>query len=85
MTQVVETEHLERCPFCGGKAELRVADHAFREDMKIAKVVCLQCNAGANSFIAGKEFFSGITITIDEAIKKAANAWNRRRCKERGE
>lgn len=32
MTQVIETEHLERCPFCGGEAELRVADHALRDE-----------------------------------------------------
>ena len=82
MTQTIETEHLARCPFCGGKAELRVADHALKDNVKIAKVSCLQCHAGTNSFTSGREFLSGKVITLDEAIKKAANAWNRRPTRE---
>lgn len=78
MTQTIETEHLARCPFCGGKAELRVADHPIDENRKVAKVVCLQCNACTSGFSTGKDFFTGKETTLDEVVKKAAGTWNRR-------
>lgn len=78
MTQVIETEHLVRCPFCDGEAELRVADHPIDENRKVAKVVCLQCNACTSGFSTGKDFFTGKETTLDEAIKKAARAWSHR-------
>lgn len=76
MVQVVETEPLRCCPFCGGEPELRVADHPIDENRKVAKVVCLHCNACTSSFSAGKDFFTGKETIFDVAIKKAARAWN---------
>lgn len=76
MVQVIETEPLRCCPFCDGEPELRVSEHPIDESRKVAKVVCLQCNAGTSSFSTGKDFFTGKETTLDEAIKKAARAWN---------
>ena len=76
MVQVIETEPLRCCPFCGSEPELRVSEHPIDENRKVAKVVCLQCNAGTSSFSTGKDFFTGKETTLDEAIKKAARAWN---------
>ncbi|XBX05468.1 Lar family restriction alleviation protein [Enterocloster clostridioformis] len=76
MVQVIETEPLRYCPFCDGEPELRVAEHPIDENRKVAKVVCLQCNACTSGFSTGKDFFTGKETTLDEAIKKAARAWN---------
>lgn len=81
MVQEIETANLRACPFCGGKAELKVSDHPFG-DCLMVRVHCLECHCVSNLYQTGMTLgFVGHparNVTLEEAKKKAREAWNRR-------
>ena len=81
MVQEIETFNLRACPFCGGKAELKVADHPFG-DCLVVRVNCSECHCESNSYQTGMTLgFPGHpsrNVMLGEAKEKAREAWNRR-------
>lgn len=79
---VIETEPLKRCPFCGGKAELRKDPHPLNEAYNRYQVICPECQIARKTFLDGPTMQIGDKpahfITEKEAAGKAAEAWNRR-------
>ena len=53
---------LKKCPFCGGKAELKLM-HGFRREVIAAFVYCTECGASMLSYAL---------------VRTAIEAWNRR-------
>lgn len=76
MVWIIETD-LEKCPFCGGKAELKLSQHGIREEICCARAVCKECGASTPQALTGKVMFGGY-VTLDEAIIKARDRWNKR-------
>lgn len=78
MVQKIET-YLEPCPFCGGKAELLLADHPIDDRRHLARVQCPVCASSAVGVCDGPYMFPpDKVVTLEEALKLAAAAWNRR-------
>lgn len=76
MVWIIETD-LEKCPFCGGEAELKFSQHAFGGESYTARVECKECGASTAQALSGKMMF-GKYVTLDEAIIKARDRWNKR-------
>lgn len=70
----MEHNELKPCPFCGGKAVIRKYDelvgHGMVDTYYFAK--CKSCK------MRGRKFGILEAHTVDDRIKKAINAWNRR-------
>ncbi len=88
MIQEIVTEHLDCCPFCGGKAELKVIPHPIRDNELVARVSCPDCHCSGNTYMTGKTMDfkgePGKCITLAEAKEKAAAAWNKRQAAIKG-
>lgn len=73
---------LKRCPFCGGKAELRKEPHPLNEAYNRYQAVCPECQAAGKVFLDGPTMQIGDrpaeVITEEEAAEKAVEAWNHR-------
>lgn len=71
--------NLRKCPFCGGKAELKVSKVCGADAVRVS---CTSCHCFTNLFPVGNTFpFEGLPsryISLDECMKKAADSWNRR-------
>ena len=84
MTQVIETDVLKSCPFCGGKAELKADPHPMNEAYTLYRVVCRDCQITGKVFLEGPTMQTGNEpsgfIAVEEAAKKATEAWNHRAC-----
>lgn len=79
-------ETLKRCPFCGGKAELKEGHHPMIDDANYYRVVCTECGTTGSMFLDGKVLFAGELykhIPKEEASGKAVQAWNRREYDDR--
>lgn len=61
------------CPFCGGKAELRLECEGFLGGILYSVVTCTKCGAKGERFMQ-----SPLIASNDEAT----NAWNRRATNE---
>lgn len=76
------TEHLKCCPFCGGKAELRVAEHPLATGEFMVRVYCTKCHCVSRAYDTGKTMgFRNIPskyVTLEEAEEKAMETWNER-------
>lgn len=76
--QTAYSELLKPCPFCGGRAWVRIHDRGYGAD---ARAVCGSCHASTSD-----DYVSGRTVSLlnDEdvtellAIEKAIATWNRR-------
>lgn len=71
-------ESLEKCPFCGGEAELKLSQHGIREEICCVRAVCKECGASTPQAMTGKTMFGGY-VSLDEAIVKAKDRWNKRK------
>lgn len=73
----MQTEKLQPCPFCGGKAILVKNTRAFikAQTTRVAYVHCINCNARTNRVPLEKY---GKTAHSREAQEEATTAWNRR-------
>lgn len=74
---------LENCPFCGGEARGMIASPAWMVSKfrgRYAAVGCTECGAQTSFFDADNHTGSPILNKANEkaALKKAAEAWNRR-------
>lgn len=82
MIQEIITDNLNRCPFCGGQAELKVIPHPIRDNELVAKVSCPDCHCTGNTYMTGQTMgfkdAPGKYVTLEEAKAKATEAWNRR-------
>lgn len=82
MVQEIITDNLNRCPFCGGKAELKVTDSIFDDGRFMVRVHCAECHCLSNTYTTGQtQGFANMPsryITLEEAKEKAAEAWNNR-------
>jgi Lar family restriction alleviation protein len=58
---------LKRCPFCGGKAELR-KEYSEHRDQYLVFVVCKECYASTNMYIPIK----------DDPVDLVIESWNKR-------
>lgn len=76
------TERLKCCPFCGGKAELRVAEHPLATGEFMVRVYCTKCHCVSRAYDTGKTMgFRNIPskyVTLEEAEEKAMETWNER-------
>jgi tRNA(Ile2) C34 agmatinyltransferase TiaS len=59
-------EDIKRCPFCGGKAELRGEKRAY--------ILCTRCNTRSASF----RFIIGDEASEESAKSTAIRLWNSR-------
>lgn len=70
---------LKPCPFCGGRAELRVSTILQQRRMYVH---CMQCESIGRPIFEGKNGgICGIParyISREEAITAAADSWNQR-------
>lgn len=73
------SEELKRCPFCGGKAEVRTKYiEKETKDVPVSSYVrCTRCFAQSDEFLYKNTEF----ILIDPA-EEAIKAWNRRKVTE---
>lgn len=82
MVQEIETEHLDCCPFCGSKAELKVSDMLMGGNGYMVRVHCKECHCLSNAYPTGQtvgfEHVPSRYITLEEAKANAREAWNRR-------
>lgn len=82
MAQVVETDHIERCPFCGGNAEIKTDKYPMNDAYNYCKVFCPECGASGRMFLDGETVgFKGIPsrfVTGEEARENAIAEWNKR-------
>lgn len=74
---------LDNCPFCSGEAMAIIASPTWMVKKyrgRYAAVGCTECGAQTSFFDADNHTGSPILNEINEkaAIKKAAEAWNRR-------
>lgn len=71
--------HLKDCPFCGGKAEMKLSD-AFGSNA--VRIECKECHALSNLFVCGNTLgFNGISpryVSLCECVKKVTEQWNMR-------
>lgn len=65
-------EELKNCPFCGGKAEVRMTGDF------VAYASCTICGARARSAILKRKFYPPDYKHIEEVATEAAADWNRR-------
>lgn len=79
------TIELKPCPFCGGKAELKI------KDLYDVHIECIKCGCMTNTF---NEYYNARDYAIEQmkagkvdsvigiiqqcSVKKAVEAWNRR-------
>lgn len=75
--QVVESDLLLDCPFCGGKPYVQV--HELGETCVEARVVCPMCHVSTvRECQSWKVSYMGDDLTRTLAIGRAISAWNRR-------
>ena len=75
--QVVESDMLEPCPFCGGEAYVQVSE--LSESCIEARAVCRMCHVSTSwECQSWRVTFMGDEITRTLAIGRAISAWNRR-------
>ena len=81
MVQEIELEQLAACPFCGGRAVMKIAD-APLGDGQVVRINCACCHVYSNAYYTGKMAFSEHIVTLEEAKQKAVQAWNKRHDEE---
>ena len=75
--QVVESDLLEPCPFCGGKPYIQT--HELGDTCSEARVVCPRCHvATRREYQSWRVRFGDDDITRVLAIGRAISLWNRR-------
>lgn len=67
---------LKPCPFCGGKAELRVTYNSVLGDA--VHVACESCGVKVGKWRCGTAYDKNYEAKVRAAEKLAADAWNRR-------
>lgn len=74
-------QELRACPFCGGKAELKMAD-VYMKDAPYVK--CSQCGIHTSLVPSGRYMQYGgkkdVDVSANELTEKAIKAWNTRHC-----
>lgn len=82
MIQETITENLASCPFCGGRAEMKVTDNPFNNGNLMVRVHCTSCHCVSTTCHTGWTMAFGDiprrNITLEEAKADARAAWNRR-------
>ncbi len=80
-------KHLKSCPFCGGRAKLKTDQFAMNEAYNYYKIFCTECGVSGRMFLDGPTMaFNGHPSRIvppEEAIRRAADAWNHRESDDR--
>ena len=75
--QVVESDLLEPCPFCGGRPYIQV--HELCETSIEARAVCRDCHVStAGEYQSWRVWRGGDELTRTLAIGRAISSWNRR-------
>lgn len=75
--QVVESEMLETCPFCGGRPWVQV--YELGETCVEARVVCAGCHVSTvRECQSWRVLYGGDDLTRTLAIGRAISMWNRR-------
>ena len=75
--QVVESDLLKPCPFCGGRPWIGV--HELDETCVEARVVCSGCHVSTvREFQSWRVSYKGDDLTRTLAIGRAISLWNRR-------
>lgn len=82
MIREIITDGLNLCPFCGGAAEMRIADHFIKDGEYAVNVRCTVCGCGTPEYNTGHtfQFAEGKPsryIDLTEAKSKAMKAYNR--------
>ena len=70
---------LKTCPFCGGKAEMKLSNPLMHNAIRVE---CVVCRCTSSLFMeANTVAFNGTHsryVTLEECIDKATENWNRR-------
>ena len=75
--QVVESDLLLPCPFCGGRPYVQI--YEMDETCVEARVVCRMCHVStAREYQSWRVWFEGDELTRALAIGRAISRWNRR-------
>ena len=75
--QVVESDLLEPCPFCGGTPYVKTYD--LGDTCVDARVVCRRCHVSTSrEYQSWRVWFGGDELTRTLAIGRAISLWNRR-------
>lgn len=69
--------NLEKCPFCEGESGLFLTTHPIDNKKHVVRLKCKECGASIPQTFDGDAEF-GEYITLDKAIEKLINRWNRR-------
>lgn len=72
----VEAMTLPDCPFCGGEGEVLLSETYTWPHVLIR---CRDCRCGTGSEITGYDLLHGRTVTIGEALARAAARWSSRK------
>jgi len=76
--QIMETEYLKPCPFCGGKPVLRVMDNNSQNGTVTTEIRCGNCRSAGKTTVS---FNHSVVVGGErhkEIIKETVDAWNRR-------
>lgn len=83
MMFTIEADYLQKCPFCGADAKIKVVEHPIKTDCILARVECSKCHARTVEAMTGKIFSENQEyVTLTEAVGKAVNSWNARKLNE---
>lgn len=83
MMFTIEADYLQKCPFCGADAKIKVVEHPIKTDCILAKVECSKCHARTTEVMTGKKYpENDAYVTLTDAIGKAVNSWNTRNLRE---
>ena len=75
--QVVESDLLEPCPFCGGRPYIQTCE--LGDTCVDARVVCSRCHVSTRrEYQSWRVSYMGDDITRTLAIGRAISLWNRR-------
>lgn len=75
--QVVESDLLEPCPFCGGKPYIQVYERSVT--CIEARVICRSCHVSTTrEYQSWMVTYGGVDLTRTLAIGRAISSWNRR-------
>lgn len=66
---------LHPCPFCGSPAYVRTV---WAYSAPGIKVECSRCHCGTNLYLQGFHLVKQEHITIEQAMDKAVNSWQKR-------
>lgn len=83
MMFTIEADYLQKCPFCGADAKIKIVEHPIKTDCILAKVECSKCHVRTMEVMTGSSFSPKEDyITLTDAVGKAVNSWNARKLNE---